>query len=157
MGKAVSDFLNIINRKKEVLDNQMSIDFEASNQKQSLKKYLNEKLLYNNIKIEDIGLNFVIPGYNHIELVEDGYNLIVDANNLEEYVNLILDSICFEGIKDSVEAFKKGFNIVFPITSLNCFSSEELEYVVCGSSNEVWNYDIIYDSIRTNHGYDKNR
>ncbi len=119
---------------------------------------LNTKLLYNGMKLEHIGINFVIPSYDHIEMIPHGYETILNAYNIEEYVNLIFDSLCYNGIKDSVDAFKKGFNIVFPITSLNCFTSDELSDMLCGSNNnENWDYNTLYESIIPNHGYTKTR
>jgi E3 ubiquitin-protein ligase TRIP12 len=118
---------------------------------------LTEKLLYNNTQIQNIGLNFVLPGYYNIELLDHGDDIIVTAHNLEEYVNLIFDALCCKGIEDSIDAFVKGFNIVFPITSLNCFTSQEIEFILCGSSEENWDFHSLYESIITNHGYDKNR
>ena len=90
-------------------------------------------------------------------MVEDGHNILLSAENIENYINLLTNSFCYEGIKDSVNAFKNGFNIVFPYTSLNCFSSEELSEYLCGNSREEWDFETLCDNIMPNHGYDKNR
>jgi E3 ubiquitin-protein ligase TRIP12 len=118
--------------------------------------YLNNSILYNKTKLEDIGLSFVIPGYNHIDLKENGSDILVDASNLEEYLNLLFDALCYDGIKESVEAFKKGFCMVFPVSSLGCFSCEELTEILSCGLNDKWDKDTLVENIVTNHGYDKN-
>ncbi len=150
LGKVIMDLIDVIKIKKELMAKLTPIENE------SLNNYLKLNVLYNKVKIEDIGLNFVIPGYNHIELKENGENIILDATNLEEYINLILDALCYDGIKASIDAFKKGFCVVFPITSLTCFSSDELCDILSGKENENWDYETLSGAIVPNHGYDKN-
>jgi E3 ubiquitin-protein ligase TRIP12 len=122
----------------------------------SLRNYLNSKILYNESKLEDLGINFVLPGYNNIELKQKGTDIFLDIFNIEEYVNLILNSLCFEGINHSIEEFKKGFNILFSVTSLNCFSSDEICDFLSVGNNEKWDRETLLQNILTNHGYDRN-
>ena len=128
-------------------------DLEDSNR---IENFMSENVLYKNSKLEDLCLNFVIPGYE-IEMIENGQNIILSANNIEEYMNRILNSLCYEGIKDSIDAFKKGFNIIFPYTSLNCFSSSEISEFLCGNSREQWDFETLNEYVIPNHGYDKSR
>jgi E3 ubiquitin-protein ligase TRIP12 len=117
---------------------------------------MNTHLLYNKSKLEDLGINFVLPGYNYIELKEKGNDIILDACNIEEYVNLLLNSLCFEGVKVAIDAFKNGFSILFPVSSLNCFSSEELCEILSAGNSEKWDEETLLQNILTNHGYDRN-
>jgi E3 ubiquitin-protein ligase TRIP12 len=130
-----------------------------------LKKHITEvektdyknKLLYNNTKLEELEIPFVVPGYSNLEMKENGENIMLNEDNIEEYLNLLLQSLCFYGIKDSINAFRKGFNLVFPVTNLNCFLSEELSEILCGSFVELWDFNTLKDSIIPNYGYDRNR
>jgi E3 ubiquitin-protein ligase TRIP12 len=54
-----------------------------------------------------------------------------------------------------IKAFKEGFNKVFDIDNLKCFSSIELEEIICGCSSEPWDIDTLNENIIPNHGYDK--
>ncbi len=38
--------------------------------------------------IEDLGLDFVLPGYPHIELKKGGKDIAVTLDNLEEYLKV---------------------------------------------------------------------
>ena len=67
-----------------------------------------------------------------IELKQDGANTQVTLANVQDYIDLICHSYFHENIKLQVNAFKKGFNSIFPIESLKCFSHQEIEHLVCG-------------------------
>ena len=59
--------------------------------------------------------------------------------------------------KNIVTAFKEGFETVFPIKHLKCFTSVELEEVLCGSETDNnWDSETLENNIHTNHGYTKN-
>lgn len=122
----------------------------------SLRNYLNSQLVYDGSNLEDLGINFMLPGYNHIELKEKGADIFLDVCNIEEYVNSIINSLCFEGIKTAIDAFKNGFSILFSVTSLNCFSSDEICEFLSSGNNEKWNRETLMQNILTNHGYDRN-
>ncbi len=111
-------------------------------------------LLYNGHKIEDMELYFSLPGYD-IPLVDHGENILVNADNIEEYVNSIYNCLLYAGIKESLNNFRKGFDLVFSVSSLECFSSIEL--VELFSCHSEWNYEVMYQHICPNHGYDKSR
>lgn len=63
-----------------------------------------------------------------------------------------------------VQAFKKGFNAIFPISSLKPFTissnaEEELEKMVCGVSSrdpEWKNREELILNIQPDHGYTRN-
>ena len=124
--------------------------------KLSQEQDINELIRYNSCKIEDIGLTFTLPGYNDIELKRGGTDTIVDAKNLDEYVYLVMNRLILNGPIPYIEAFKNGFNKVFPINTLKCFTSTELEEIICGCSNESWEYETLLSNTIPNHGFDKN-
>ena len=112
-------------------------------------------LLYNNKKISEIDLYFILPGTN-IELKTKGAEIQVNSNNFEEYIKLIYENLCGKGIKEYITAFKNGFNKVFDVSSLKCFQTNELEEIICGSTNEIWDFETLSENIIPNHGYDRN-
>lgn len=80
---------------------------------------------------------FTLPAYDNIELIRGGSERAVELENVQDYVDLSLHYTFHETIKLQVQAFKKGFNAIFPISSLAPFThagSEEgeLETIVCG-------------------------
>jgi len=59
--------------------------------------------------VSDLTLDFTLPGTD-IELKEGGKDLSVDIDNVEEYVELVIDWTLRRGVEDQVLAFKQGFS-----------------------------------------------
>ena len=62
-----------------------------------------------------------------INLIPDGDNELVTIHNVEDYLSLTLDLALNKGIKKQMDAFRAGFNQVFPLEKLapfryKCFS-----------------------------------
>ena len=49
---------------------------------------------------------------------------------MDEYVSATLDFILDHGIRRQMNAFRKGFNAVFPIERLGSFAPEEVSYLL---------------------------
>ncbi|KAI3896011.1 hypothetical protein MKW92_017974 [Papaver armeniacum] len=65
---------------------------------------------FRNTKIDDLCLDFTLPGYPDYLLTSIQDHRMVNTANLEEYVSLIVDATLNSGILRQVEAFKSGFN-----------------------------------------------
>ena len=68
----------------------------------------------------------------------------------------MFDKLILTGIDPLIRAFKMGFNKVFKIESLKCFTNKELEEIICGCDDEAWDYDNLMENIIPDHGFDKN-
>ena len=143
--KFLEDILNLIKQKKEIIEKDKDISDEE----------LEKKVLYNGQQLSSADIYFTFPGYD-IDLKPNGKNILLCIKNMEEYVNLIYDFIFYKGINKVTEAFREGFNIVFNINELKCFTSEELEEVIFGSDKQKWENDILYENLKPEHGYNKN-
>lgn len=143
--KAFKDFSNLLTLKDDL----------TSKDQKLTESRLTELVLYNGVKIEDVGLTFNVPGYNY-ELKNKGSDHLVTINNLQEYLNLVFDKLVLSGLDPLVRAFKTGFNKVFKIDSLKCFSNIELEEIICGSDYDSWDYENLIEHITPGHGFDKN-
>nr|KYP68322.1 E3 ubiquitin-protein ligase UPL3 [Cajanus cajan] len=100
--------------------------------------------------IEDICLDFTLPGYPDY-ILKPG-DKIVDINNLEEYISMVVDATVKTGIMRQMEGFRAGFNQVFDISSLQIFTPQELDYLLCGR-RELWKTETLADHIKFDHGY----
>ncbi|KAF8623233.1 hypothetical protein AX15_006467 [Amanita polypyramis BW_CC] len=102
-------------------------------------------------KIEDLALDFTIPGYD-IELRPGGRDIAVSSENVNEYINGVLDAILGKGTQIQAKAFKEGFSKVFPVSDLQAFSADELA-MLFGNSDEDWNIDTLVEAIKADHGF----
>ena len=143
--KTLEDFINLINKKKEYIKNNNIENCENYN--------FDDKILYNNCKLSELDIYFIFPGYFNIELKPNGNDILLTINNIEEYVNLIYDYLFYKGIDKIVRSFKEGFNMNFNIEKLKCFTSSEIEEYVCGSIDQKWDRNNLFENLKPEHGY----
>uniref|UniRef100_A0A3B5L5Y6 E3 ubiquitin-protein ligase n=1 Tax=Xiphophorus couchianus TaxID=32473 RepID=A0A3B5L5Y6_9TELE len=111
------------------------------------------------LSIEDLGLNFQfcpsskVHGFSAVDLKPNGDDEMVTVENAEEYVELMFDFCMHTGIQKQMEAFKEGFNQVFPMEKLSSFSHKEVQMVLCGNQSPSWNADDIINYTEPKLGY----
>lgn len=109
-------------------------------------------LSYRGARIEDLCIDFTLPGYPDYPLKPGGNNILVNIDNMEEYVSLVVDATIKIGVMSQLEAFRTGFNQVLPLSSLQIFTENELDYLFCGVRN-LWVAETLTDHIKFDHGY----
>lgn len=120
---------------------------------QSSKNSEIECLMLDGCSVEDLQLDFTLPGFPNIELLKNGKNTTVTIHNLELYLKLILYWTLVEGVHRQLDTFKEGFESVFPLSNLQMFYPEELEMLFCGSATESWDTKVLTECCRIDHGY----
>ncbi|XP_047080766.1 E3 ubiquitin-protein ligase UPL3-like [Lolium rigidum] len=140
LGKTLQELQVLVERKRFL---------ESTSGKNQLEA---EDLRFRGARIEDLCLDFTLPGYPDYVLKEGEQNKIVNIHNLEEYVDLVVNATVKSGIMKQVEAFRSGFSQVFDISSLQIFSPQELDYLICGRQ-EIWEPESLVDNIKFDHGY----
>ena len=143
--KFLKDMLELIKKKKDIIKKEENISDEE----------LENKVLYNGQKLSSADIYFTFPGYE-FDLKPNGKDILLNIKNVEEYINLIYDYIFYKGINKVTEAFREGFNIVFDIKELRCFTGEELEEIIFGTDKQKWDKETLYENLKPEHGYNKN-
>ncbi|KAH9851913.1 hypothetical protein C2E23DRAFT_904051 [Lenzites betulinus] len=103
------------------------------------------------VDVEDLGLDFTVPGYD-IELRPGGRDISVTADNVDEYIQEVIDAIVGKGAQAQAQAFREGFSKVFPISDLQAFTSEELA-MLFGNADEDWSVETLSESLKADHGF----
>ncbi|KAL5476128.1 hypothetical protein EMCRGX_G026036 [Ephydatia muelleri] len=103
--------------------------------------------------VEDLDLDFTLPGYPDIELKVGGKEIAVTVHNLDEYLKLVVDWTMVRGVARQMEAFREGFNTIFPINNLRGFYPSEMDALLCGANNQKWDNKELMEYSRPNHGY----
>ncbi|KAH8087913.1 hypothetical protein HD553DRAFT_269487 [Filobasidium floriforme] len=111
-----------------------------------------EGLNLDGASIDDLALDFTLPGYADVPLKENGSNVNVDLDNLEEYIELVYKVTLQTGIAKSVDSFREGFSRIFPIKELSIFSPEEMG-LLFGNPDEDWSRETVELAIKADHGY----
>ncbi|XP_063973938.1 E3 ubiquitin-protein ligase TRIP12 isoform X1 [Diachasmimorpha longicaudata] len=140
--------LQDIVRRKEAIERDQTL-------RANEKAQLIEMLDLDNCPVADLGLVFELPGYANIELRKGGSEIPVTVHNLDLYIKLVVHWFLYEGVFRQMEAFREGFESVFPPNQLRLFFPEELEAVFCGhhQSGGQWDVKTLLECCRTDHGY----
>lgn len=71
------------------------------------------------------------------------------------FKQLVTHWFSYEGVFRQMEAFREGFESVFPLSHLKLFFPEELEAVFCGHAQTggQWDVKTLLECCRTDHGY----
>ncbi|KAM9466849.1 E3 ubiquitin-protein ligase HECTD1 isoform 4-T6 [Clarias gariepinus] len=111
------------------------------------------------LSVEDLGLNFQfcpsskVHGYSAVDLKPNGDDEMVTLDNAEEYVELMFDFCMHTGIQKQMEAFREGFNRVFPMEKLSSFSHKEVQMILCGNQSPSWTAEDIVNYTEPKLGY----
>eukprot|EP00063_Salmo_salar_P094515 XP_014069350.1 PREDICTED: E3 ubiquitin-protein ligase TRIP12-like isoform X2 [Salmo salar] len=145
VAKSIQHLEDIIRQKKR-------LEHDLSQTRETLQQAL-ESLNMNGCSVEDLGLDFTLPGFPNIELKKGGKDVPVTIYNLEEYLRLVVYWTMNEGVSRQFESFREGFESVFPLHHLQYFYPEELDQLLCGSKSETWDVKTLMECCRPDHGY----
>ncbi|KAG9103694.1 Ubiquitin fusion degradation protein 4 [Ceratobasidium sp. 370] len=118
---------------------------------QNAKEAAYNDLTIHGAHLEDLALDFTVPGYD-IELVPGGKDVSVTDSNVEEYVREVIDAVIGRGVQTQTQAFRTGFSKVFPVTDLQSFSSDELD-LLFGNAEEDWTAETLTEALKADHGF----
>jgi E3 ubiquitin-protein ligase TRIP12 len=104
------------------------------------------------VRVDDLSLDFTLPGYPHIELVPNGSDIFLNIDNVDQYIERVIDMTLGVGVRRQVDAFRTGFSQVFPFSSLRAFTPNEL-VMLFGQAEEDWTIETLMDSIKADHGF----
>ena len=104
-----------------------------------------EKVAINNTKIDDLCLDFTLPGFPEIELVPNGAQISLSMENVDLYLEKVTDMTLGTGVRRQVNAFRTGFSQVFPYSALSAFTPEEL-CTLFGRTDEDWSIESRFPS-----------
>lgn len=99
-----------------------------------------ERIEIKGVRIEDLALDFTLPGYPQIELIAHGADIAVDIYNVADYVDKVIGMTLGSGVQRQVEAFRSGFSQVFPFGALRAFTPQEL-VLLFGRVEEDWSLE----------------
>ena len=77
--------------------------------------------------------------------------------NVDEYIDLSYKFYQDVGIRKQMEAFRDGFNRVFPMSKLSAFTPQEIRLMLCGDQNPHWTREDLLNYSDPNLGYTKDR
>lgn len=144
IGRYLLELNQVVKNKIQVLE-----DHQDSDIREKHLKHIDLK----GVRIEDLNLNFTLPGYEQVELKPNGKNIIVTIDNIDSYLALVAEQTLLQHCQAS--AFRKGFEKLIPIEMLNVFEIDELESVICGKGTDIWDTEYLETVLVPTHGYSR--
>lgn len=147
-----------INNRNEILSNH-HFDDESRRRKLEDLPFVTEHGM--ECKLEDLGLTFqYIPSstiyeFDAVDLRPNGSEIVLCGENAEEYIDLLTDFTMHKGIAMQLEAFRAGFNRVFPMEKLHAFKPSEVRLMLCGEQAPEWTYEELMTYTEPKYGYQK--
>lgn len=148
IANTVSQLEGIVRKKRRLEED----DKISPNERQAQMK----GLTMDGCPIEDLGLDFTLPGYPGIELRKGGKDMAVTLDNLHQYVKLVSHWLLIEGVSGQMESVREGFESVFSLSCLQMFYPDELDQIFCGSlqaSFVRWEAKSLAEACKPDHGF----
>ncbi|KAI8337685.1 hypothetical protein BC941DRAFT_425909 [Chlamydoabsidia padenii] len=144
LGKSISHLQEYVDKKRSI-----ELDKGLTSKERAV---LIGNIEVNGAKIQDLCLDFTLPGRPDIDLKRNGSQIPVTMDTVEEYIQLLTDMIVGSGVKDQISAFREGFNGLFSVEDLKVLTGQEL-VTLFGSSSEDWSYSTLFNTIKADHGF----
>lgn len=104
---------------------------------------------YSDQELRGLDLNFevafqdIFGKVHHRELVPGGRSLVVDADNREIYIDKYARFFLWDGMKEQLCAFKRGFSSVVDGNAFSLFLPDEIQLLLCGSDESRFDVDVL--------------
>ncbi|XP_018329894.1 E3 ubiquitin-protein ligase HECTD1 isoform X2 [Agrilus planipennis] len=151
----LKEIQDLVKRKQKILqDSALSVEAKA-HQIQNLS--INHSS--GPVLLEDLALTFTyapsstVFGIPAVDLTHNGADIEVNLENVEEYSELTMSFCLDKGISRQLEAFYKGFSVVFPMEKLAAFSPDEMMVMLCGDQNPQWTREDLLNYTEPKLGY----
>lgn len=109
------------------------------------------KAIFKGVSLENLGLVFTLPGFDEIELKPSGKNCYLNLDNVEEYISLVTSCTLLQTLQ--AQAFRQGLEVLLSSSTLDLFTGEEMEDLLCGQVGTQWNMSELQQYINPAHGY----
>uniref|UniRef100_A0A0N4U4Z7 E3 ubiquitin-protein ligase n=1 Tax=Dracunculus medinensis TaxID=318479 RepID=A0A0N4U4Z7_DRAME len=112
-------------------------------------------------RVEDLSLTFAVNpsssvfSYAELELIEKGADTNVTVDNVDSYLDNCIDFFLVDGIRNQIEAMRRGFDLVFPLKSLRLFTAEEVQKLLSGEQYPEWTREDVMNYTEPKLGYTK--
>ena len=100
--------------------------------------------------LEDLDINFTVPGFPEIEMKEGGNDILLTIENVEEYLKLLVWWLMYKGPQKCFEAMTDGFQSTISDNYFHFVCVDELKDLFCDTEEENWTLEYLKASIIVN-------
>lgn len=131
----------------DVLKLKLKIDEDDSLTPEEKSKSIAD-LKFDGCSFEDLCVNFTLPGFPDIEMMEGGRDINLTSENVEIYLKLLVWWFLYKGPQEKFICLNRAFNSYFPLSYLKMFESEEFSDIFAGQTHKPWTVDMMKESFR---------
>eukprot|EP00929_Paragymnodinium_shiwhaense_P048171 TRINITY_DN24397_c0_g1_i1.p1 TRINITY_DN24397_c0_g1~~TRINITY_DN24397_c0_g1_i1.p1 ORF type:complete len:2192 (+),score=550.41 TRINITY_DN24397_c0_g1_i1:129-6704(+) len=117
---------------------------------------LNEMRNMSEDDLENLCIDFTLPGHPDIELQSGGASVAVNKSNVKDYIRRVAEVALVESVSAQATAFRKAFCELLPLDTCKIWSERELSSIIVGSSvldSTAWTMEHLTTHIKAQHGY----
>jgi len=107
-------------------------------------------------KLEQLCIDFTMPGHPQIELKPGGAGVSLNGANREEYLSRVAEVALVEAVAPQINAFRTAFRELLPLEACRIWSEQELSFIIVGASvqeDSFWSLEHLAANIKAQHGY----
>ena len=140
----LSDLKDVMPSLVKFVDGLVSLNKEAERTKSDSSLTAKEQqdalsnLKYDGCPFEDLCINFTVPGYPDIEMVEGGAEKLLTGDNIEEYLQLITWWLLYKGPQEKIECIRSGYKLILNDEYFVSILPEDLDNMLCGGGMQAW-------------------
>ena len=87
---------------------------------------------------EDLCINFTVPGFPDIEMVEGGSELYLTVDNVEEYLQLLVWWLLYKGPQEKLECIRAGYTSILDEEYFVSLLPVDMDNMLYGMRAEPW-------------------
>ncbi|GMH39269.1 hypothetical protein BSKO_07167 [Bryopsis sp. KO-2023] len=135
----------------KIVDRSLGMTLEKLQSAADVAKANRGPVLIDGSPLEDMYIDFSLPGYPEYELRQINSEFVTKAT-LQAYIDTVVNATLVEGIEHQVSAFRVGFEEVLLLDSLDYFYDDEFDILLRGTQ-EKWTVEKLNECVSFSHGY----
>ena len=92
---------------------------------------------------EDLCVNFTLPGYPDIEMMEGGSETLLSIDNVKQYLKMLVWFLLYKNPQQSIKMVSSGFKKILNPDFMKYFYPHEYEEILSGVTEEQWTVDYL--------------
>ena len=101
---------------------------------------------------EDLCINFTVPGFSDIEMVEGGSELYLTADNIEKYLQLLVWWLLYKGPQEKLECIRAGYISILDEEYFVSLLPVDMDNMLYGIKAEPWTIEELSNSCLLKRG-----
>lgn len=95
-------------------------------------------LKYHGCRLDDLCINFTVPGFPDIEMVEGGAEIFLTVENIEEYLQLLVWWLLYKGPQKKLECIQAGYYSILSRESVKPLLICDMRDIFSGMASGPW-------------------